>query len=40
MKQLAPAERRYAMADLRRLIVMNEILSPPIAMRPKSDRVI
>ena len=39
-KQLAPAERRYAMTDLRRLMVMNEILSPPITMRPKSDRAI
>ena len=32
--------RRYAMTDLRRLIVMNEILSPPITMRPGSDRLL
>lgn len=31
--------RRYPMTDLRRMIVMSELLSPPITMRPKSDRL-
>jgi hypothetical protein len=31
--------RRYPMTDLRRIIVMSELLSPPITMRPKSDRL-
>jgi hypothetical protein len=32
------SERRFAMDDLRRVIVMNEILSPPVAMRSPGGR--
>ena len=31
-------ERRFAMDDLRRVIVMNEILSPPVTMRSPGGR--
>jgi hypothetical protein len=30
-------ERRYAMTDLRRIVVMNEILSPPITLRQRQE---
>lgn len=29
---------RYALVDLKRIIVLNEILGPPLALRPASDR--
>ena len=32
------SERRFAMDDLRRVIVMNEILSPPVTMRSPGGR--
>lgn len=32
-KKHVSADRRYPMTDLRRIIVMNEILSPPVTMR-------
>ena len=38
-RRLVERVRRYPMTDLRRIIVMSELLSPPITMRPKSDRL-
>ena len=35
-----PTTRRYAMDDLRRVIVMNEILLPPVALRPDTPRLL
>ncbi len=32
------SQRRYAMGDLRRAIVMNEILSPPVTLRSAGSR--
>ncbi|MFT4513276.1 MAG: hypothetical protein ACI91B_001978 [Planctomycetota bacterium] len=31
--------RRYPMTDLRRMIVMSELLSPPVTMRPDNHRL-
>ena len=38
-RRLVERVRRYPMTDLRRIIVMSELLSPPITMRPQSDRL-
>ena len=29
---------RYALDDLRKAMVLNEILSPPVSVRPHDDR--
>jgi len=35
---LVPVKRRYQMDELRKAIVMSEVLSPPVALRPSWDR--
>ena len=37
-QRAARVTRRFSMDDLRRVLVMNEILSPPVSMRSHDDR--
>lgn len=36
-RRMLDYKRRYAMTDLRRIVVMNEILSPPITLRQRQE---
>lgn len=39
-RQLVEHVRRYPMTDLRRMVVMTELLSPPITLRPDHGRLL